>query len=50
MLYVLFDYGWNVTLCIGIGLAQVRGCCDPCASENMHDYFEISRGAFDSPT
>ena len=26
MLYVLFDYGWNVTLCIGVGLAQVR-CC-----------------------
>ena len=24
MLYVLFDYGWNVTLCIGVGLAQVR--------------------------
>jgi hypothetical protein len=22
MLYVLFDYGWNVTLCIGVGIAQ----------------------------
>jgi Per1-like family len=24
MLFVLFDYGWNVTLCIAVGLAQVR--------------------------